>query len=591
MQYKNLRLVDYTKLTKQDTQYLVIPNELDYFLKQTRSLQPCIQPMFAQSHLAPYLQKTFLSDTDIRTLITSLDMKRLAILNSMPRRSQITHLDLKPYPHLQSAVSKAQLKSPKTTPNYQPTLVEPTLTPEPIRSDQEINTDYKIVVEVAGQLESLHHQFSLYKTRSGEDYTRNQTVRKDPTNPKRSLVEFKGIPSLPRSLSMTIPLFTIKSTLISFPVIKECPPVPIETKKEEWDTVFIPVLPIKENESGEQSLYQSGYFYVLWNGKVWRELKLGDHYRFHDVQLDYWINKSPKPATGVQRYINLNIDDIYPDCYLAGSKMQIDIAGKKIEFTVNTEQSYKVLVGEEEEVTLSSLDFSALEPVTLSTIEQPVNVHAQTLREAEGSGWEVFLIPYKVSGEIQRDLKLYYSSHQLTRAELDDLESSPDNYTFTSLSELEQYSSGKQFTKGKVVTPLQRPNPASPDYSVLNEFQRAGVVGIQLDTGACLAVTYKTAKGESNYFDDYLLLRSQDKSWETTCHFTQAVLDEKGQSVFRFEEPPAGIKTVDIIRVAHSYVGKGQQQLSTLKTDVSVDDLLSDGQAPNAFIRSVKATA
>ncbi len=161
----------------------------------------------------------------------------------------------------------------------------------------EPDLNYKIVIEVAG----IKHPSSqrLYLEASQENDLAQElktadTYRKD-NNPYRSLVVFHNIPNIPRKLGLRIAMHGRGEPPLLLPLIDSIQPVPKSTDKDRWENIIIPVKPlgyITENQIRPEAdvLPESGWIYVFWKNKLWRELQVGKHQTYRDTRLSYYRN-------------------------------------------------------------------------------------------------------------------------------------------------------------------------------------------------------------------------------------------------------------------------------------------------------------
>ncbi|MCX4027642.1 hypothetical protein H0A36_11630 [Endozoicomonas sp. SM1973] len=177
---------------------------------------------------------------------------------------------------------------------------EPEYVPEPVRLDreEELDLDYKIVVEVAGICQDMN-QVVVYGNRQAGLIELNEGAtpyKKDGTL-HRSLVTISNIPNQPRNLGLRISMHKSNASAteppLNLPFVENVLPVHKDTEMEEWDNVIIPVKPlgyITENKLRPESniLPHGGWVYVFKEGKVWRELLVNNHQTYRDTRLHYY---------------------------------------------------------------------------------------------------------------------------------------------------------------------------------------------------------------------------------------------------------------------------------------------------------------
>lgn len=181
--------------------------------------------------------------------------------------------------------------------------------------------DHKIVVEIAGQSNRTATNFLLAKTDSQQE--RIASEKHDAENKHRSLITFSELTTEPKNLYIRIPR-TDNPRPVTLKIAEGILPVAKSVVKDEWDTVLVPVIPLRPRGDAHQA-YTEGYVYVMWQGKIWRELAIDHRSFFSDIDIHY---QRQKPAQ--TRHVNLNGMALLPETNLSFEDYQSLQNGKQV---------------------------------------------------------------------------------------------------------------------------------------------------------------------------------------------------------------------------------------------------------------------
>ncbi len=208
------------------------------------------------------------------------------------------------------SLSKQQYSSNKApsgnTPAHKGATANTSALPTGIHAPQDnLVPQHKITVEIAGRT-SCSKQHIMLNAISKDITIRAEQKMKERARPHphdrhRSLVEFKGLPQIPRNLTLHIPTSGATSD-IHLPLINDVSPTHKSTTKPLWNNVFIPVTPlgyITDNRQRRQAdTLRPGWIYVFWNNQLWRELSIAKNLALKDVYVAHYRRS---PSTQNQR--------------------------------------------------------------------------------------------------------------------------------------------------------------------------------------------------------------------------------------------------------------------------------------------------
>ncbi|MCG8314639.1 MAG: peptidoglycan-binding protein [Pseudomonadales bacterium] len=175
--------------------------------------------------------------------------------------------------------------------NLEPTKGKPAL------SDSK---DYEAVVEIAGTHLSKKQSLQI-TTKDGKKI--KKYASNDHRNLHRSLCTFSYLNNAPVSLSLSIPMKGMSHPML-LPLHDAMGVYGKGTQKQVWDNLIIPIKPMQflsdEQQKKQSDILQSGWLYVYWNGRLWRELKVSKNGVLQDVNLEHFrqSNQDEREAEG-----------------------------------------------------------------------------------------------------------------------------------------------------------------------------------------------------------------------------------------------------------------------------------------------------
>ena len=564
------RFVLANQLKPEHLHYLVLPEKVPHHIRGYKKASElhALLPVFLQRPLAPYIKKDVA--TYLERLKRELKKGQLVALSTSPHSSPISVAQLSSEPGLAKKVAELQgapvsYRKASYKPITDNTVLARNITYVPV----EPMPESKIVVEFAGQWPN--NAACLMLSKSAEQDSKISNARSDIQYQHRSLATFKGLDEEARDLYIKVPCSNQPQPII-LPVGKMLSPVDKEVVKEEWDNVLIPILPMLERGK-EYVLSSAGYFYVVWDNKVWREVEVAPNGFFADVDLDYHRGAEPQ-TTKAFRHVNIDGANLVPDYYIGEEPFELYQAGRKVfSGVLKSDQSARVfrLTEEEVDVAFPSLD---IDPVTVKTVKSPSKAGGGDERVAQGIPLPHIWVPYKVNGAIQSECYLYYSPVQLTLSELSNLESDPGSMA-TSLSELKVYSESQSFDNaGTVIIPIAEAGENQFGAALINSFTQSNIAGFKMTPCSHLPTIRYLHEPLTDQPDDFFALRNVEHDWMSKSFFRSTKTDDQGYMTHRFAFPPQEVKTVDIIRAVHSNYSTGLQRLVVMKENVPIAELL-----------------
>ncbi|WP_050568083.1 hypothetical protein [Vibrio azureus] len=215
-----------------------------------------------------------------------------------------------------------------------------------------------------------------------------------------------------------------------------------------------------------------------------------------------------------------------------------------------------------------------IDPIKIKTVKSPHKAGPEGGRLAQGFPLPNIWIPYKVSGEVQDGIYLYYSPQQLSESELSDLENDPDSIG-TKLNELKIYSKTQSFDNvGKSVIAITETQSNAFEGTLINDYKASNIAGLKFTPRDALPSIRYLHEPWTDQPDDFFALRNIEHDWISKVAFCSTNKDEEGYMTFRFSFPPGEVETVDIIRGVHTNHSTGSQRISVLEENVPINELI-----------------
>ncbi|MFW7526304.1 hypothetical protein ACODM8_19510 [Vibrio ostreicida] len=530
--------------TKESIDKLLLPDECVRQLSQIANSQQIYRSLpHAMSVLISELATQGLNPL-LRQIHQSPERAEWIALSSTPRAVPTSSDQLQAYPMLKQRLEHDLLKA------------KPAM-------------ERKIVVEVAGQ--PLSNEVSVMLSSADG---RKSVLRKphaDVLNDHRSLVEFTNLDESAYRLSLSVPKAGLAHTL-TFCLANDVFSVGEGHQQSEWDTVLVPVMPIVMQQ-GKPSRPCTGFMYLVWNHRVWREMEVTSDGHFVDVDLEYYRAQSPEIKA---RYVQIDGARLSPDVSLAEAEFEVIQSGVKVhQGYLDSEQTACVSGLLEKTV---DVVFPALEarPVTLATHVSHDKGGEHGRRVAEGVPLSTICVPYKVAGERQSECYLYYSGTPLSLTQIADLERDPAALAVP-LAELAMYSRTQSFANAgqsvsAVPDSLQVGGRKAPD----NEHLGRNIAAVKVSLNGHRPSLRYLYEPDADKDDDFFALRSLEHQWMYKSFMCSACEDEDGYRTFYFALPPPEIETVDLIRGGQPKRKDGSQAFILIEENIPVEELLSE---------------
>ncbi|ERB65230.1 hypothetical protein G3U99_23680 [Vibrio coralliilyticus OCN008] len=556
--------------------YILSPDECIGQLSRTRNLQDVLRQL--PKPLSDNIPQS--AKKDIHSLLSNIKQRLVRVewvaLSSFARRTPLSDAQLQAYPALKMRVDEFASEQPKKVvkANYDTVTDDVPLARNLSFTPVEPSPDKKIVVEFAGQWPNNAAYLMLSET--GTQKEKVAKPRKDSSKNHRSVSVFKSLEEEPRNLYLAIPL-SGSATPLKLLLAENVEPVDSSDEMDEWDNVLVPVVPLYflTGEKSEKSAarHMSGYIYVLWKDKVWRELAIDEKGYFSDINIDYYRNAQPESAKP-KRHADIRITDPERGSPFSYEPFQIRQNGEVVsEGILNDVGEVRVFNLTEEEVEVVMTDYDPHVVVKVETMLSPFKGASQTHREASGRALPHIWIPYKILGE-QQSVSLYYSEDQLSPEQLTAFESDPSQAT--ELTDMEYYSSAQSFKTGEGATrALAIPN-VSPEqvsqYTVIASQLEKTIAGVYIN-GPLSPLTFAYPSDPMvDESDDYFELRDTKGDWSQRTYLRDCVPNEKGIRHIKFSGWPAEVKNVDLVR---GYLGQSRNKRDNL-TLIFANKKLSD---------------
>ena len=564
------KFISSSSLSTNDLQYVLTPDECIGLFSRARTPKNIL----AQLPSTLVQQITASAKKNVHSLLNAIRVELVkanwVCLSSNVRRSPLTSKQLASFPRLKLHVDRVSKGTGERVhkANYQQVVDDVPLARHYSFSPVEPSPEHKIVVEFAGQWSSNAACLMLGKTEAQKEKI---TVGKaDTENKHRSLATFKDLETEGKTLYIKIPCSDQPQPIL-LKLAEDLQPVDKETQMDEWDNVLVPVLPMLEGTNGHE-LFSEGYFYVIWNNKVWREVEVTPKGYFADVDLEYYRNNDPESSMKT-RHVNIDGANLLPDYYIGEEAFEIYQSGQKVySGHLSLDQGARVfrLVDEEVDVVFPELD---IDPITVKTVLSPYKAGKDGLRIAQGVPLPHIWVPYKVAGEAQ-ECYIHYSELALTNTELSELESDPASIA-KSLSELQIYSSSQSFNNaGENIIPVSGTASTGIGSGIINEHKESNIAGLKLAPRGALPSIRYLHEPLTDQPDDFFGLRNIEHDWIHKSYFRSAVKDDDGYMTLRFAFPPEEVKNVDIVRGVHSSLSTGSQRLVVVEENVPISELL-----------------
>ncbi len=566
-----------SKLTHKELAFLQLPNEVISQLSRVRDIKCVLKPL--PSQLSTSFGQS--SDQQILTIMQRLLTNGQWIALALkPRTVPITPSLFASFPAIAQHVARVEAsEKPKVIKaDFKAVKDDVYLAPQTSYVPVEPIPEHKIVVELAGQGRSEPAYLRLSKT-DLQDYKITKP-HQDISAEHRSLAVFKGLETEPKSLYLAIPLQGRPEPLTLL-LIDSVEPVDKTLEMAEWDNVLVPVFPQyylgTEQDKNKVSLYESGYIYVLWKNKVWRELSIDQKGYFCDVELEYYRNQQAETAKK-SRHVNIDIFDEDKDGrFCSDEKFAIYQNSVMVFEGVFDEYGCARVFGLTEEKVTVECYREDREPliVELDTVESPFKGGRKILREPAGLPLSNIWVPYKIQGEVQTDLKMLYSQRQLTSSELSKLESEGDG-RLVDLSGLSAYSGSQHFDADNAVVSELIANtlPDGQNLGLLKGLVGTNIAAVYLNPPApSIRFTYLIDL-HCDQPDDYFELSCVDGNWSQKMYIREAEFIDQHRKEIVFTGWLPEVVNVNLKRYCAGFELHETQEAISIHTNIAITDLL-----------------
>ncbi|WP_375320733.1 hypothetical protein [Aliivibrio logei] len=559
------KLIPSLSLSHQELEYILTPDEVVRLLSREKNSQNIVKLL-----PSPLRESLALSSTkNTHSLLTALNQKLVKgewiAVSTGKRTKPLSGTQLVQYPQLNKhivRVSETQ-STQYVKANFQAVTDDVVLSRSLQYNPVEPTPEHKIVVEFAGQWPN--NAASLLLAKSDELKEKITKPRVDIHAAHRSIAIFKDLEPEPRNLYLTIPMNGTPQPL-KLLLAENVQPVEKKTEMDEWDNVLVPIVPVKKQEE-RYSLHQSGFIYVIWNGKVWREIMVDSNGYFSDIDINH-ERKDPTPT----RHANIDASEFFPENNHSFEAFDIYQQGQKV-FTGQLDFSEQARVFNllDEEVEVRFIDFKHDE-IKVATHESPIKNQTGSEREACGYPMPHIWLPYKILGEVQEDCYLHYSPLQLSDSEIVLLE---DNYKDVSVSLAEMTSYSKQQTfDGESIYSIPTIEPQEFASQIVNAQADCNIAAITvMPPKNQITLRYRICS-TTDQPDDFFMLRNEEEEWSQKVYFRQAKADDEGFLNLPFSGWPKEVEEVDTLRGASADLGTIEYELSVLKTKIKVSELI-----------------
>lgn len=400
--------------------------------------------------------------------------------------------------------------------------------------------------------------------------------KKDSKNAHRSLVEFTYLDDIDRSLYLTLPSMN-SAKEINLLLSESLSPVTKETEMAEWDNVLVPVVPFKAKNSEflhqEASLYSSGYIYIVWNNKIWRELKITNDYQFMDIDLTS-KNKVDDNDKIANRYVDIALTHPEYGCYFSDEAFEVKQNGKMVfSGELDVYGQARVFDLSEEKVIVELPQTQGHYSIELDTIESLFGSNKSEIRSVSGHALPHIWLPYKIAGQPQT-LYAYHSLSQMTDDQLSELASNPESMAQL-IEGMDNYTESQQLINdGVSIIALQ---PTLSDQTLPSSIEKQNEQGIATllisspQNEIIFAYCHHSIVDEP---DDYFELFNTEHEWSQKVYLAQPpVLDDGYQSI-RFTGWPSEVETVTLKRVNKGNEYHPEQPPIIIYQDIAIKELV-----------------
>ncbi|XDF79045.1 hypothetical protein AAFX60_017845 [Aliivibrio fischeri] len=561
----NCKLIPSSSLSHKELEYILTPDEYVRLLSRGKNSQSIINQLPVQLRQSLSIS----ASKSVQSLLFSLNQKltkaEWIAVSTTIRKTGVSDTQLAQYPQLKKQIDRVETTQPAkfVKANYKPVTDDVPLVRNLLFTPVEPSPEHKISIEFAGQWPN--NAASLLLAKSGEQKEKIAKPRADIHASHRSIATFKDLEPELRNLYLTIPMNGTPQPL-KLLLAENIQPVDKETEMDEWDTVLVPVVPMKKLGE-EYSLHQTGYFYVIWNGKVWREITIDSNGYFCDLDIQH-ERQEPLPT----RHVNINASEFFPEANMSFEKFELYQEGQKVfsgELDVCEQSRVFNLVAEE--VELKFVDFDHNE-ILLTTFESPIKNSASNERQAMSYPMPHVWLPYKLLGEVQADCYVYYSQTSLSDSEISSLEANYANIA-VSIDEMSVYSQQQAF-EGEHIYALPLAKSSSFGAHIINEQNDSNIAAIAvMPPKNQITLRYRICR-TTDQPDDFMMLRNEEQEWSQKVYFRQAKADDEGFLNLPFSGWPKEVEEVDIIRGASADLGTTEYELSVLKTKIKISELI-----------------
>ncbi|MGI3104288.1 hypothetical protein ACRTEQ_15570 [Vibrio alginolyticus] len=570
------KFIPSSKLSSNELSYVLTPDECIGQLSRLRNSDDILRnlPKELAQKISISTKKT--TSALLAAIRIELGKGNWVSLSTVARRSPLTDSQLQSFPRLKSLVDSvsASNESKAFKAGYKQVTDDVALVRSYTHVPSEPSPDQKIVVEFAGQWSSNAACLMLGKTEAQKEKV---TVGKaDTENKHRSLAIFKDLEAEGKTLYIKIPC-TDQPQPILLKLAEDLQPVDKETQMDEWDNVLVPVVPLhfpgsdKSDEAAE--VFKSGYVYVVWNNKIWREVAITENGYFSDTDIN-----SVREGSRPQRHADIYMTNPETGGVFAYEHFQIVQNGKVVsEGSLNGSGEARVFNLVEEEVEIVMTGYEPQIKEKIETNLSPINASSPVERSAQGYPLPHIWLPYKIKGESQ-EVYLAYNSKRLSESELSELESDPGTKAIK-VTDLNHYSSEKSFKIGdgsvRLLSVLPSAATSKPEkYAMLRSQVNKNVAVVYLLKSVEIVFEYPgyTTLDES---DDYFELRQSDGDWSQRVCLRQCIKKENGSRLIRFTGWPAEVKEVDLLRGYQGNSHHGRDNKTVIFSQTPIADLLA----------------
>ncbi len=376
-----------------------------------------------------------------------------------------------------------------------------------------------------------------------------------------------------RALYLTLPSMN-SAKEINLLLSESLSPVTKETEMAEWENVLVPVVPFKAKNSNfihqEASLYSSGYIYVVWNNKIWRELKITKDYQFMDVDLTS-ENKASDREKVVNRYIDIALTHPEYGCYFSDEPFEVKQNGKTVFSGVLDVYGQARVFDLSEDKVIVKLPQTHYS-IELDTRESLFGSKQNEIRSVSGHALPHIWLPYKIAGQPQT-LYAYHSLSQLIDNQLSELASNPE--TMAQLIEgLDCYTESQKLLNDESPTiALQSSvfDQALP--SSIEKQSEQGIAALLISSPPNEIVFGYCRHPAVDEPDDYFELFNTEHKWSQKIYLAEASALDDYQSI-RFSGWPSEVKIVTLKRVNKGNEYHPKQPPIIIYQDIAISELV-----------------